>query len=227
MTERAGAAPDVRHPLFARGFALFSRVMERELGEHRRELLAGLRGRVLEVGAGNGMNFPHYPPTVGEVVALEPEPYLRARAERAARRAPVPVAVRPGVADPLALADGEFDAAVACLVLCTVPEPRRALAELRRVLVPGGELRFLEHVRAEGAGKARLQAGADGSGLWPRLVGGCHCARDTVGAIRAEGFEVVDLRAFDLGASWALTNPHVLGRAQAPLDAAKAPSTRP
>jgi ubiquinone/menaquinone biosynthesis C-methylase UbiE len=208
------AATSVRHPIFARFFDRLSRLMEREVGEHRQELLAGLSGRVVEIGAGNGMNFRHYPDTVDEVVALEPEAYLRAKADAAARDAAVPVNVRGGLADPLPLEDAGFDAAIACLVLCTVPDPGRALAELLRVLKPGGELRFLEHVRSERPRKARLQERLDHSGIWPRVGGGCHCARDTVGAIHAAGFRVEHLRSLDFGPSWIITNPHVLGVAR-------------
>jgi ubiquinone/menaquinone biosynthesis C-methylase UbiE len=171
---------------------------------------------VIEVGAGNGINFGHYPETVTEVVALEPEPYLRERAEQAAVGAPVPVTVRGGTADPLAVEDSGFDAAVASLVLCTVPDQARALAELHRALKPGGELRFMEHVRSDGPRKARVQAWLDRSGIWPRIAGGCHCSRDTVTAIRAAGFEVDRVRRFDLGPSCGPTNPHVLGVARAP-----------
>ena len=207
---------EVRHPVFARFFDRLSRLMEKEVGEQRDELLAGLSGRVVEIGAGNGSNFRHYPTTVEEVVALEPEAYLRDKADLAARRAPVPVSVRDGVADSLPFEQGEFDAAVASLVLCTVPDPGRALAELRRVVKPGGELRFLEHVRSGRPGKARLQERLDGSGIWPRLGGGCHCARDTVAATAAAGFHVERLRSFDLGPAWMHTNPHVVGVARAP-----------
>lgn len=210
------SAGEVRHPVFARFFHRLSRVMEREVGEHREELLAGLSGRVVEIGAGNGMNFRHYPTTVEEVVALEPEPYLRERAEEAAREAPVRVSVRDGTAAPLPVQDASFDAAVASLVLCTVPDPPRALAELRRVLRPGGELRFMEHVRCDRPPKARLQQWLDRSGIWPRLAGGCHCARHTVGAIEGAGFAIERVRSFDLGPSWGITNPHVLGAARAP-----------
>jgi ubiquinone/menaquinone biosynthesis C-methylase UbiE len=204
-------ASEVRHPIFARFFDRFSRLMEKEAGEQRDELLAGLSGRVVEIGAGNGMNFRHYPPTVDEVVALEPEAYLREKATNAALSAPVRVSVRDGVAEPLPLEDGRFDAAVASLVLCTVPDPGRALAELRRVLNPGGELRFLEHVRSESPRKARVQEWLDDSGLWPRLGGGCHCGRDTARAIEEAGFRVERVRSFALGPSWMHTNPHVIG----------------
>jgi ubiquinone/menaquinone biosynthesis C-methylase UbiE len=206
-------AAEVKHPLFARFFDRFSGVMEKEIGHWRDELLAGLAGRVVEVGPGNGMNFRHYPAEVSEVVALEPEPYLRAKAQDAARTAPVPVSVRAGVADALELEDASFDAAVACLVLCSVPDQQVALGELRRVLKPGGQLRFLEHVRSETPGKARLQAMLDGAGIWPRMAGGCHSSRDTVSAIRAAGFRVERERSLDVGPSWMLTNPHVLGSA--------------
>jgi SAM-dependent methyltransferase len=206
---------EVHHPVFARWFHRASAKMERDVGTYRDELLAGVSGRVLEIGAGNGLNFRHYPPTVAEVVALEPEAYLRGKAQEAAREAPAPVVVRDGVADPLPFGDGRFDAAVASLVLCTVPDPEPALAELHRVLVPGGELRFLEHVRADSPRKARLQRRVDRSGLWPRMAGGCHCGRDTLAAIEAAGFGVERVRRLDVGPGWSHTNPHVLGAARA------------
>src|SRR5207247_3262497 len=106
----------------------------RGTGAQRDRALAGLTGRVIEVGAGNGMNFGHYPAAVAEVAAVEPDDRLRALAERAAAGAGVPVRVVPGHADALPFGDNSFDAAVASLVLCSVPDPRRSLAELRRVL---------------------------------------------------------------------------------------------
>src|SRR4051794_7422805 len=111
-----------------------------ELGvaAHRRELLDGLEGRVVEIGAGTGASFRHYPLGVSEVVAVEPEPYLHALATQAARGAAVPVRVVDATAEALPLDDGSCDAAVASLVLCSVADPAVALAELRRVLRPGG-----------------------------------------------------------------------------------------
>lgn len=183
-------ATDRRRPLFARFYARVSPGMEGEgLGGLRDELLAGLHGRVVEVGAGNGMNFRHYPPTATSVVAIEPEPYLRGLAERAGRRAPVRVTVLPGTADQLPLATASVDAGVVSLVLCALPDPRTALAELHRVIRPGGELRFLEHVAARSQGLRRLQHVADAT-VWPLLTGGCHTARDPLSAIRGAGFEV-------------------------------------
>jgi SAM-dependent methyltransferase len=214
---------DVHHPFFARFFDRLSSAMEKEVGRHRDALLAGLSGRVVEIGAGNGMNFAHYPAVVDEVVALEPEPYLRARAVRIAQRGPVRVTVRDGVADALPFETGSFDAAVASLVLCSVPDQASALAELQRVLKPGSELRFLEHVRSDRPRKRRLQQRLDGSGLWPRLGGGCHCARDTVAAITAAGFQIEQIRSMNLGPSCMHTNPHVLGVARAPTGAEAPP----
>jgi len=181
-------APSVNHPLFARFYArVLARNEPDDMLAYRKELLADLRGRVIEVGAGHGANFPHYPAAVTEVVAVEPETYLREQARTATAQARVPVTVVDGLADALPLEDGSCDAAVACLVLCSVPDQARALAELRRVLKPGGELRFFEHVRGATPRMTRWQRFADRT-FWPRLFGGCHTARDTVAAIEAAGF---------------------------------------
>jgi ubiquinone/menaquinone biosynthesis C-methylase UbiE len=182
-------------------------------------LLAGLTGRVVEIGAGNGANFDHYPPTVTSVIAVEPEPYLRRRAIERAASAPVPTRVIDGVAEALPLDDQSTDAAVATIVLCSVDNPRRATVELRRVLKPGGELRFLEHIRAPNPQKARIQQSLDRPRLWPRLGGGCHCGRDTLAALESAGLGVEEIRRFDLGPPWLHTNPYVLGRARAPTRA--------
>ena len=214
----------MRHPIFARVFDLLCPMLEREAGRHRAELVAGLTGRVVEIGAGNGANFRHYPATVDEVVALEPESYLRGKAQQAARDAVVHVSVGEDPADALPLADAALDAAVVSLVLCTVPSAATALAELRRVLKPGGELRFLEHVRSQHPRKARLQQRLDRTGLWPRLAGGCHCSRDTVFAIEAAGFDIEHVRSFDLGPSSSHTNPHVIGTARRPARPAPEPA---
>ncbi len=205
----------VKHPLFARAFVRLSGLMERDIGRYRDQLLADLSGRVIEVGAGNGMNFGHYPDTVEEVLAVEPEPFLRAKAAETAGRAPVKVTVVEGVAAELPAPAAQFDAAVASLVLCSVPDPGAAIAEMRRVLKHGGELRFLEHVCGPGSRKARVQRLVDASGIWPRMAGGCHCSRPTSETIAAAGFTIERIDSFDLGPGWSFTNPHLLGVARA------------
>jgi ubiquinone/menaquinone biosynthesis C-methylase UbiE len=206
-------ATDIERPRFARMyFKASARAERRGATEHRRRLLADLSGRVVEVGAGNGLNFAHYPGTVSEVIAIEPEPTLRAAAEEAAEQAAVNVTVRAGTADKLPLGDGEVDAAIASLVLCSVPDQARALAELHRVLRPGGELRFYEHVIARCQPKRAMLQLADRSGLWPKLAGGCHPARDTGAAIEAAGFEIERCERFGFSASALEPSvPHILG----------------
>jgi ubiquinone/menaquinone biosynthesis C-methylase UbiE len=193
------SSPAARHPIFARCFDRLSHAMEGEVGPCRDELLAGLTGHVVEVGAGNGINFARYPPAVEAVTAVEPEPYLRAKATVAADRAAVPITVLDAAAEALPLPDDSCDEAVACLVLCSVRDQPTALAELRRVLRPGGELRFFEHVVARGSSRARVQSFLDAAGVWPLLAGGCHCARDTLAAVRAAGFTVERARDIDVG----------------------------
>jgi ubiquinone/menaquinone biosynthesis C-methylase UbiE len=202
----------VRHPVFARVYARVGHLMDAEIGDHRRRLLAGLHGRVLEVGAGNGLNFPHYPATITEVLAVEPEPYLRRLAMAAASQAPAPIRVADGTAEALPADDATFDGVVASLVLCIVTDPDQALAEVRRVLRPGGTLRFYEHVRATDPRLARWQDQLERP--WGWLVGGCHPNRDTVAAITAAGLQVVQLDRFDLQAMPPLARPHVLGVAE-------------
>ncbi len=200
---------DVSHPLFARFWAWAA--PNAASFRDRKATVADLTGRVVEVGAGSGTNLPLYG-AGAEVVAVEPEPYLRERAAEAAAGSAATVTVVGGTADALPVADGWADAAVACLVLCTVPDQVAALAELRRVLKPGGVLRFYEHVDAEGAVGRRVLRGLDHA--WPHLAGGCHVTRDTVAAIRAAGFEVGEVRRFTVGAG-PLGLPHVLGSAVA------------
>ncbi|MCG5472687.1 methyltransferase domain-containing protein [Micromonospora sp. LAH09] len=206
------------HPVFARVYERLSVAMDRAgTAQFRRDLVTGLSGRVIEIGAGNGRMFSHYPRAVSEVVAVEPERRLRAAAERAAPGAPVPITVVDGLAESLPARDGEFDAAVVALVLCTVPDQANALAEISRTLRPGGELRFFEHVAAdEPSGLHRTQRLVDAT-LWPKLFAGCHTNRDTVAAITAAGFVIEEVRRFRFPAtSNSPSSPCVHGRATWP-----------
>jgi ubiquinone/menaquinone biosynthesis C-methylase UbiE len=170
---------------------------------------------VVEIGAGNGLNFRHYPNTVTEVTAIEPEPLLRRVATEAAATANVPIRVLEGAGERLPGEDDAYDAAVASLVLCTVPDPGVALAEIRRVLRRGGELRFYEHVVSNRTSMALVQRIGDAT-IWPRIAGGCHAARDTATTITHAGFDIetIDRFPFKAGA-WQPPVPHILGVARA------------
>ena len=207
----------VHHPLFARLYQRIGASMDGAgAAEHRRRLLVGLDGRVVEVGAGTGLNFPHYPASVTEVIAVEPESYLRARAREAADRTALRVAIVDGTAGALPLDDASVDAGVASLVLCSVRDPATALAELHRVIRPGGDLRFYEHVVADDERWARRQRRMDP--VWTRFAGGCHLDRDTSSVIARSGFEIIDCDRFLFQPCVLaeLSAPHILGRARRP-----------
>jgi ubiquinone/menaquinone biosynthesis C-methylase UbiE len=161
---------------------------EAGLRRMRAELLAGARGRVLEIGAGTGVNLDLYPDAVEELVLVEPDPHmakrLRLRLAESGRQAKVLEAP----AERLGLEDAGFDYAVSTLVLCTVPDPGATVAELSRLLKPGGRLLFIEHVRAEDRGLATWQDRFEKP--WRFLADGCYCNRDTVATIAASRFEV-------------------------------------
>jgi SAM-dependent methyltransferase len=189
-----------RAPLYGPQQSRFARYLERreqrkpdlEAHQLRRRLLAGMRGQVIEVGSGDGRSFEHYPAEVERVLAVEPDPTARAAAVERARAVGVQIDVVDGDAAALPAAGGAFDAAVVMGVLCSVPDPAAALRELRRVLVPGGELRFWEHVRSSNPAFRALQRAGDAL-FWTRALGGCETTRDTVAAIREAGFRFVTL----------------------------------
>lgn len=207
---------EFQHPRFARAYERISAEAEqRGTAGHRDRALGGLAGRVIEVGAGNGLNFAHYPPTVTEVVAVEPEDRLRALAGQAAANAAMPVRVVAGHAGALPAETGTFDAAVVSLVLCSVDDVAGALAELRRVLRPGGELRFFEHVRSTVPVFGALQDLL--TPLWSRAGGGCHLNRDTAASIRAAGFDIEELdRVTYAPVRFVPPHAHIIGRARTP-----------
>jgi ubiquinone/menaquinone biosynthesis C-methylase UbiE len=209
-------------PLYGPQQSRFARCLERREArrpdqvhqELRRQALAGLRGSVIEVGAGDGRSFEHYPATVERVLAVEPDATARAAAQDRADAAKVPITIVDGEAASLPAEDESFDAAVVMGVLCTVPDPSAALRELRRVLVPGGELRFWEHVRSRNPAFRVFQHAVDAL-IWTRSLGGCRTTRDTESAIRAAGFQIETLdRGFHSSSLLTITSaPYVLGRA--------------
>lgn len=203
------------HPLFARMFAGVVPWLDRAgLAERRRRVVDGLAGDVVEVGAGTGASLDHYPPTVSDLLAVEPEPYLlrqlRARTLASTRdRQATWVRAVAGSAERLPLADASRDAVVTMLTLCSVSDVDAAAAEAFRVLRPGGELRAFEHVVADGRALRSVQRAVDAT-FWPRLFGGCHTTRDPLPALLAAGFVVerADRRRFP---DWPVsfpTTPH-------------------
>jgi SAM-dependent methyltransferase len=220
---RANRRAPARPPLYGPQQSRFASYLERREArrpdpgaiELRRRLLAGLRGRVLDVGAGDGRSFEHYGPGVTSVLAVEPDATAGVKAAERARSAAVPIKVVEGVAEALPAADGAYDAAVVMGLLCSVPEPAAALAELRRVLAPGGELRFWEHVRSEQVLFRGFQRAVDAL-FWTRALGGCETTRDTEAAIRDAGFQMVALdRGFHSSSVLTITSaPYILGVAR-------------
>ena len=207
---------ELQHPRFARAYARAVEGMNRRgADEHRRALLAGLTGRIVEIGAGDGSNFAHYPHTVTEVLAVEPDDYLRSIASERAASTSVPIRVVAGTAETIPAPDGSADAVVASLVLCSVSDQAAALAEARRVLRPGGILAFYEHVRSDRKVLAAVEDVM--TPLWQRAAGGCHPNRDTLQSIIAAGFHVRVNERF--GFSVQPLSPrvaHILGHAVAP-----------
>jgi ubiquinone/menaquinone biosynthesis C-methylase UbiE len=208
------AEEKVHHPLFARIYMRLSRKRHETEDQYRRQLLEGLSGRVIEVGAGNGLNFSLYPETVEKVLAVEPEPLFRQAAIEEARSSAIEIEVVDGVASALPVQDNSQDAAIASLVLCSVSDQAEALAEMRRAIKPGGELRFYEHVIAHKGLPARLQRIADAT-FWPRVAGGCHMARDTTTTIERAGFEIERSERFPFTPGAPVPSiPHILGVAR-------------
>ena len=178
------------------------------LQEWRHELLAGLSGEVIDVGAGTGANVIHYPSAVTGVMLAEPDPFMRAKlVPRVTSRC----AVIDAPVERLPFDAGRFDAVVCTLVLCSVADQGVALREMHRVLRPGGRLVFLEHVASRERGRYLLQRGLDP--LWQRIAGNCHLTRDTGAAIRAAGFVVEEERHESMRKAMPQVRPSIRGTA--------------
>ncbi|MBI4280480.1 MAG: class I SAM-dependent methyltransferase [Armatimonadetes bacterium] len=198
------------HPIFAMLYDPMMRLTaEKHVAGHRRTLTARAGDRVLEIGAGTGANLPYYP-AGHSVIAAEPDPHMVRRAAVKARMAPAQVHLVQAQAEALPFSDSMFDSVLCTLVLCSVDDPLEALREVWRVLRPGGQLLFFEHVRAGAPGWQRFQDVI--TPLWRRLGAGCHPNRDTTQAVRRAGFELVTLERVEYGPY--PTKPHVEGVAR-------------
>jgi ubiquinone/menaquinone biosynthesis C-methylase UbiE len=199
----------IRERLFAAIYDPLSKGWEEKHGAQlKRKLLAAARGRVLEIGVGTGLSFPHYP-QVDELVGVEPSEAMLRRARRRADELGRPVTLLQASAEQLPFDAETFDTAVSLAVLCTVRDPRQAVAELRRVLRPDGRLLFLEHVRSHEHRTARWQDRLERP--WGFVAGGCHPNRPTLATIEAAGFEVDDLEQGEMPGQVLLVRPYVLG----------------
>jgi len=203
---------------WGRGFsALYDRCFkaaeEAGLREMRRNVTAGARGRVLEVGAGTGLNLELYPLDVSDLTLVEPDPHMvkQLRKRVADLGSAAQVVEAPG--EKLPFEDDSFDSVVVTLVLCTVPSPTATLAEIKRVLKPDGQFLFMEHVRSPEPGLAKWQDRLEKP--WRFLGDGCHCNRDTESAIEAAGFQLNDVEHPELPKAPSIVRPMTQGRAVA------------
>jgi ubiquinone/menaquinone biosynthesis C-methylase UbiE len=192
---------------------LMTRADRAGLLDRRATMVGQASGSVVEIGAGTGLNLAHYPGGLSELTLTEPEEPMARQLQKRVASATLPATVVQAPAERLPFPDGHFDCAVATLVLCTVPDVPGSLAEVKRVLKPGGRLLFLEHVR----GPEKLARWQDRiHPFWVRFAHGCHCNRDTVASIRAAGFEIDELEEAELGALPPIVRPLVQGTARTP-----------
>jgi ubiquinone/menaquinone biosynthesis C-methylase UbiE len=198
--------------LMAAVYDRFMRVSEEAcLGKWRAELLGDLSGEVLEVGAGTGSTLGLYPKAVTRLVMAEPDPHMRRKLR--AKQRPAGVEVSDASLDKLPFEDRSFDAVVCSLVLCSVPDQKAALAEIARVLKPGGRLVFLEHVAADGK-PDRLKWQGRIEPIWKHLMGNCHLTRRTEAAIAAAGLEIEKIQRESIRKALPIVRPSIRGTAR-------------
>jgi len=214
----AGALGKAYDATWGRAFAHFydralKATEENGLGAMRSELLAGARGRVIEVGAGTGVNVDLYGPGIEDLTLVEPDPHMAAQLRKRleAGEGGVPKHLVEAPAESLPFAADTFDTAVATLVLCTIPDPVAAIAEFARVLKPGGRLLFIEHVRSDDPGLARWQDRLEKP--WRFVGDGCHCNRNTEANLRASAFEVETVEHGKLPKAAPIVRPLIRGTA--------------
>ena len=207
---------DLRSRFFAR---MYDRVLapseEAGLAARRRDLLAAASGRTLEIGAGTGLNIDHYPEDVGALVLTEPDAHMALRLRRRIAEQPREafIEVVECGAEAMPFPDAAFDTVICTLVLCTVPDPEATLAEVARVLEPGGQLLFLEHVLGEGS-TARWQRAM--ARPWSAVACGCRCDRPTAQTIAASRLELVEVHSGRMPKAAKIIKPMIHGRAVRP-----------
>lgn len=198
--------------LFASLYDKFFAAAERDgMAARRKELLSNARGRVLEIGAGTGLNVDSYPETLDRLVLTEPsEPMAKRMVDKVAE-SPLDPEVVIATAEELPFDDASFDTIVSTLVLCTVPDPAAALAEIQRLLAPGGQLLLLEHVRSESADSAKWQDRLETP--WRLYGNGCYCNRDTISMVESAGFSWDELEHGTIPHAPPIIRPLIQGRA--------------
>jgi ubiquinone/menaquinone biosynthesis C-methylase UbiE len=193
------------------------RVEEHGLSEKRAEFLAPAYGRTVEIGTGTGLNLPHYPSAVTELILTEPYPHMVSKLEEKVRDYPGRVQLTVAGAEKLPFEDGSVDTVAAAMILCTVPDPGPALAEIERVLKPGGQYLFLEHVRNPDPKVAHKQDIIQKGWYW--FGNECHCNRPTVQTLQSSSLEIDNLIETTMPGAWEFIEAMVIGRAVRPLDA--------
>jgi ubiquinone/menaquinone biosynthesis C-methylase UbiE len=202
--------------IFAKLYDPFFAAAERDgLGQKRKDLLAQASGRVIEIGAGTGLNLEYFPSTLEKVVLSEPSEPMAAKLRDRAAAAPFECEVVIAPAEKLPFDDDSFDTAICTLVLCTVPDPEAALAEISRVLAPGGRLLLLEHVRNADAKSAKWQDRLETP--WRLFGNGCYCNRDTEANVKAAGFALDDLDHGTLPHFPPIARPLIVGVGRQPI----------
>ncbi len=201
---------------YASTYDLFNGPAERAgLREQRHDLLTQATGATIEIGAGTGLNLPHYPPAVTRLALIEPDPHMSQRLRRRAARSGRDAEIGSATADRLPFPDASFDTAVVTFTLCSVPDEQAALREITRVLAPGGRLLFLEHVRSADPHIAAKQDKAP----FPYPLIGCHPNRDTLREIKASPLAVESVRAGELPKTPEIERPMIMGTARRPASA--------
>ncbi|MGH3875878.1 MAG: class I SAM-dependent methyltransferase [Actinophytocola sp.] len=195
------------------------------LSEKRAEMLQPAYGRTIELGTGTGLNLPHYPDSVSELILTEPYPHMVVKLEEKVRDHPMPVQLTVAGAEKLPFPDASFDTVAAAMILCTVPDPDVVLAEIERVLKPGGQYLFLEHVRNRDPRVARKQDIIQKGWYW--FGNECHCNRPTLQTLRESSLEIAELKETKMPGAWEFIEAMAIGRAVRPLNGASASAGAP